>query len=337
MYRLFSPGSVSSLFYLEPVAGYRKFIAEYLSFTRKERIGIITLMVLITLLTILPFFFSYFLPGKKYDHRQFEKEIAALKIKQSNDDSGRANKSDETNYQNFYQPSEKNYYSKQSKGELFYFDPNTLPVDGWKRLGVKEKTANTIQNYILKGGRFSKPEDIGKIWGLHEDEVSRLLPYVRIMQKDKYIPNEKKEYTKLPERSGYVKTVIDINTADTSALIALPGIGSKLASRIIAFRDKLGGFYKVEQVAETYALPDSTFQKIKDRLVIVNPAVKQININTATPEELKAHPYIRYAIANALVQYRTQHGNFTSVSELKNIMIITGEVYSKLEPYVSIR
>lgn len=203
----------------------------------------------------------------------------------------------------------------------------------------KGKTANTIQNYISKGGHFSKPGDIGKIWGLHEDEVNRLLPYVRILQKnnDKYVPAESKEYAKQPERPNYVKTVIDINGADTSSLIALPGIGSKLANRIIAFRDKLGGFYKVEQVAETYALPDSAFQKIKDQLAINNSTVKQLNINTATLEELKAHPYIRYTIANAIIQYRNQHGNFASVSDLKNIMIITGEMYSKIEHYVTIR
>jgi len=317
----------------------RKYLAEYFSFTRKERTGIITVMVLIILLVFLPFLFPYFLPEKKYDHRQFEKEIAVLKIKQTDSGSNRFNNFDENNSQDVYQPSEKNYYSKQSKGELFYFDPNTLSVEGWIRLGVREKTANTIQNYVSKGGRFKQPEDIGKIWGLHEDEVSRLLPYVRILQNDndKYLSTEKKEYPRQPEKAGYTKAVIDINSADTSALIALPGIGSKLANRIIAFRDKLGGFYKVDQVAETYALPDSTFQKLKERLIVGNSVVKQLNINTATQEELKAHPYIRYTIANAIVQYRNQHGNFTSTSDLKNILIITGEIYNKLEPYVSIR
>lgn len=317
----------------------RKYLTEYFSFTRKERTGIITVMLLIMLLVFLPFLFPYFLPGKKYDHRQFEKEIAALKIKQPDSGSNRFNNFDENNYQDFYQHSEKKFYSRQSNGELFYFDPNTLSLEGWKRLGIREKTANTIQNYISKGGHFSKPEDLGKIWGLHEDEVNRLLPYVRILQKenDKYVPAESKEYAKQPERPNYVKTAIDINSADTSSLIALPGIGSKLANRIIAFRDKLGGFYKVEQVAETYALPDSTFQKIKEKLAISNPALKQININTATMEELKMHPYIRYNIANAIIQYRNQHGNFTSVGDLKKILIITGDIYSKLEPYLTIR
>jgi len=317
----------------------RKYLAAYFSFTRKERTGIIAVMGLIVLLVFLPFLFPYFLPEKKYDHRQFEKEIAALQIKQPDSGASRFNNFDENNYPDLSQPSQKNYYSKQSKGELFYFDPNTLTVEGWKRLGIREKTANTIQNYISKGGHFSKPEDLGKIWGLHEDEVSRLIPYVRIAQREngKYVSTEKKEYANPPEKTGSGKIPIDINSADTSVLIALPGIGSKLANRIIAFRDKLGGFYKVDQVAETYALPDSTFQKIKEKLVLGNAVLKQVNINTATLEELKAHPYIRYTIANAIIQYRNQHGNFTAAADLKNIMIITAEIYSKLEPYVTIR
>lgn len=319
--------------------GSRKYFAEYFSFTRKERTGIIAVTALILLLIFLPFFFPYFMPEKKYDHSQFEKEIAALKIKKPDSTTDRFSTDDDNNSRDFRQSSDKNYYSSKPAGELFYFDPNTLPVEGWKKLGIREKTATTIRNYISKGGRFTKPEDIGKIWGLRPDEVNRLLPYVRIEQKnaDKNITAENKTYAPLPEKTGYTRTVVDINTADTSVLIVLPGIGSKLAGRIVAFRDKLGGFYKVEQVAETYALPDSTYQKIKGKLVLSNSTVKQLNINTATQEELKLHPYIRYNIANAIVQYRNQHGNFAAVSDLKNILIITAGVYDKMEPYLTIR
>lgn len=316
----------------------RKYFSAYFSFTRKERTGIGTIIVLILLLVLLPFLFPYFIPEKKHDHSQFEKEIAALKIKKPDSGAKSFSHFDESNYPDFYQPSEKNYYNKGVKGELFYFDPNTLPVEGWKRLGLREKTAHTIQNYIAKGGRFYKPGDIGKIWGLHEDEVNRLLPYVRIEQKnnENYAAPKDKEITRPNDKPAYTKTAVDINTADTSVLVALPGIGSKLANRIITFRDKLGGFYSVSQVAETYALPDSTFQKIKDRLVTGNSSVKQLNINTASLEELKAHPYIRYHIANALVQYRNQHGNFASINDLKNILIITSGVFKKMEPYLTV-
>jgi competence ComEA-like helix-hairpin-helix protein len=318
----------------------RQFATDYFNFTRKERTGVICLLLLIIIFLALPFFFSYFIAKPKYDHQQFEKEIAALNIKKRDSAGNFTNRNfDENNYQNYYQPSEKNYYPKQPKGELFYFDPNTLSAEGWVRLGVREKTANSIQKYVAKGGKFYKPEDIGKIWGLHEDEVKRLMPYVKIAAK---ISQDLNSYKKTEPYKTYDKPKnkienIDINTADTSAFIALPGIGSKLANRIITFREKLGGFYKIEQVAETYALPDSVFQKIKNQLLITNTSIKKLNINTATVDELKGHPYLRYTIANAIVQYRTQHGLFAAISDIKKIMMITDEIFNKAEPYLTLR
>jgi competence ComEA-like helix-hairpin-helix protein len=98
----------------------------------------------------------------------------------------------------------------------------------------------------------------------------------------------------------------------------------------------LGGFYDVNQVAETFGLPDSTFQKIKSRLVLTNSAVKNININTALLDDMKVHPYIRYSMANAIIQYRAQHGNFSSIADIKKIMLVTDEIYKKVEPYITV-
>ena len=318
----------------------RQFATDYFNFTRKERTGVICLLLLIIIFLALPFFFSYFNTQPKNDTTRFEKEIAALKIKHQDSAGNYTNKNfDENNYQNYYQPSEKNYYAKQPKGELFYFDPNTLSAEGWIKLGVREKTAYSIQKYVSKGGKFYKPEDIGKIWGLHEDEIKKLLPYVKIAAK---ISQDLNSFKKAEPYKTYDKPKnkienIDINTADTSAFIALPGIGNKLANRIITFREKLGGFYKIEQVAETYALPDTVFQKIKNSLLITNTPIKKLNINTATVDELKAHPYLRYTVANAIVQYRMQHGSFAAISDIKKIMMITDEIYNKAEPYLTLR
>jgi competence ComEA-like helix-hairpin-helix protein len=130
---------------------------------------------------------------------------------------------------------------------------------------------------------------------------------------------------------------VDINEADTSSFIALPGIGSKLASRIVAFREKLGGFYSVDQVSELYGLPDSVFQKIKPYLSLDNSAsVHKININTASKEELKSHPYIRWQIANVIIAYRDQHGKFTEPEDLKKIPVITDDVFEKIGHYITL-
>ena len=103
----------------------------------------------------------------------------------------------------------------------------------------------------------------------------------------------------------------------------------------MGFSEKLGGFYSVEQIGETYGLPDSTFQKIKGRLQ-VGGEIKKMDVNTATKDELKVHPYIRWNLANAIVEYRNQHGVFKSLDELKNIVLIDDVTFNKISHYLSL-
>ncbi len=317
---------------------WKHFISEYLNFTKKERAGTIALLLLIAILIILPFLFPFFIHPKSIDPTSFKSQIDMLSIKQADSIDRYAKKNyNDDNFQSFREPDEKNGNSKKIAGALFYFDPNTLDVPGWKKLGIRDKTIATIKNYIAKGGKFYKPADIQKIWGLQEDEVKKLIPFVQIKNTNTISSTDKKVYeTTTYEKLKYVSAIIDINTADTTALIALPGIGSKLSQRILIFRDKLGGFCKVEQIGETYGLPDSTFQKIKDRFSINNIFVNKININTATVDEMKTHPYLRYALANAIVQYRLQHGIYILVEDIKKIMLVTEDIFNKIAPYLKV-
>lgn len=144
-----------------------------------------------------------------------------------------------------------------------------------------------------------------------------------------------------PRKNFYTRAVkkienVEINSADSAAWEALPGIGPVFAARIVKFRDKLGGFLSVEQIREVYGIQDSTFQLISPYLKIGTPWIHKININTATKEELKSHPYIRWQLANMIVDYRNQHGNFASLDDLKKMQLITDEVFAKIVPYLSL-
>ena len=247
---------------------------------------------------------------------------------------------DKNDYAFQYDRTKSNYNENSNlKGELFYFDPNTLNVDGWKKLGLREKTVQTIQNYLSKGGKFKKPEDLQRVYGLRENEYQRLEPYIKIegaLETKKYEPfTQANTEPQSPKSFTARYSVIDVNIADTTGFISLPGIGNKLASRIVNFRDKLGGFYSVEQVKETFGLPDSTYQKIKQYLKLDNSSVKKININTATVDELKAHPYIKYGLANPIVAYRNEHGLFSKVEDVKKVMAVTEDIYKKIEAYLT--
>lgn len=218
---------------------------------------------------------------------------------------------------------------------LFNFDPNKITLQQWQQLGVPLKTAATIQKYLSKGGSFKKPEDLKKIYGMHLNDYERLLPYIQIE-----VPEENKppaDSFTYPNKKNTAFEIIDINKADTTDFISLPGIGSKLALRIVNFRDKLGGFYSAEQIREIYGLQDSIFQKIKSHLEVRNTSVKKININTASADALKSHPYIKSNIAMPVIAYRNEHGAFSKTEDLKKVIVVTDEVYKKIAPYITVQ
>lgn len=310
---------------------WKTFVAGYLHFSKKDRIGVLVLIALIAIIYALP----YLMPSKVAAPIVLDDSMHhALDNLQPVNENRYANKNYlDKDFDYNPAPSVRNDFTK---GELFSFNPNTLDAEGWRRLGLSLKTVRTIMNYRSKGGRFYKKEDLQKIWGLPDGFYERVEDHISIPPRDnnyteRPVFNKRGVYEKAPPRP------IDINTADTGAWIALPGIGSKLAGRIVAFRNKLGGFHSVEQVGTTYGLPDSTFQKIKPLLSIGEHGIDRININTATKEQLSAHPYINWKLAAAVVAYREQHGRYASVADLKKIMIMDEATFEKLMPYISVQ
>jgi len=268
---------------------------DYARFSRKSRLGIITLLICILLLSLLPFVFPLL----------HHPESIPVLPPDATSNSPSANRHEITPRDTRkYNPAATERLTASAEPvpvRLFRFDPNSLDDAGWLQLGLKEKTVRTLRNYLSKGGRFRSPEDLRKIWGLPPALAETLIPYVRIeMQPAARTSRPEFQHPVVSKKPA----IVDINSADTTAWIALPGIGSKLAARIVTFRDKLGGFYRLEQVGETYGLADSVFQRILPRLTLQPGNLRKLSINVATLEELKAHPYIRYATANAIVQYR---------------------------------
>jgi len=303
---------------------------DYFTFGRRDRIGIVALVILILFIYLLPRLFSrpggtlaiksFDIPGGMSDSPG-QKEI----LNQEQDRPYPSNR--------FHPGNSKPPANNFTRGELFDFDPNSLSLAGWQKLGLNEKTSHTIENYRNKGGRFYKPEDLNKIWGLPPGFFERVKNYIKIESafKGKFEPKARP-----PETQFKKPLLLDINQSDSGMLESLPGIGPRLAARIVSFREKLGGFYDVGQIAETYGLPDSIFQKIRPLLFKGTVEVRKLKINTATKEELKAHPYIKWRLANAIVEYRNQHGNYQSLEELKHIALIDEAVFNKIAPYLSL-
>ncbi|MEJ8758080.1 helix-hairpin-helix domain-containing protein [Pontibacter sp. H259] len=227
------------------------------------------------------------------------------------------------------------------------FNPNQLTLEQWQAFGLPKYLSQRIINYRSKVGDFTYKAELSKIYGLPDSVFRRLYPYIDLPETrpDKYNRNKRfagnKPYPKpnweTKPRERFILAPFNINTADTTQLKQVRGIGSKLSGRIVKYRDKLGGFYSLVQLREVYGLqPDVIDSLEKYTFVAKTNSLKSLNLNTVTVEELRSHPYMTSNLARAIVAYREQHGRFETVEELKKIKIIKPEQYEKLKPYLAL-
>jgi competence protein ComEA len=339
-------------------------IRGYLTFTRKERLGVLFLLLLISILLILPYFFKPSVGDAQPGAYEKIKDRIPKFETGAGDSLGKA-----AEYPRY--TTRAGYSEKESAGKpeiqradsLFYFDPNWIDAMGWQKLGLSERISKTILRYLEKGGKFKRGEDLQKIYGLSSADYERLRPFIRLtghsliikskpeteindrhflhalQQKDSFLgpgtrilPNPDKF---LQSAKKFAET--DINEADSITWSRLPGIGERLTSRILRFREKLGGFYQVDQVAETFGLPDSSFRKIKPWLKLSPVVLRTISLNSAGIEELQSHPYIRWQMARHIIEYRKQHGGFHSVDEALQLAVMDSTTFEKLKHYLTVK
>ncbi len=130
----------------------------------------------------------------------------------------------------------------------------------------------------------------------------------------------------------------ELNTADSTELQRVPGIGSKTAEYIITYRERLGGFVRMEQLLEIRIIDTLKYEKIKPYLSLDTGIVRKININTATAAELRQHPYVDAYLAKSIVNGRKNtKGGYRSLDEMKRATHVYQELYDKIKPYLDIR
>ncbi|MEI6264525.1 MAG: helix-hairpin-helix domain-containing protein [Sphingobacteriia bacterium] len=304
------------------------FLSDWLRFSKKESLGIIALLLVMVFFLFLPAFYSSPIVTPKVDSGL----IHYLNEKSNNviDSSTIIEHHATTNV----------------ALKMFYFDPNELDKIGWERLGINQKTIGTIFRYRQKGGRFRKPEDLRKIWGLLPSDADRIIPFVL------FSTNNSLPYNRavVPIKK---QPILDVNKASVSDWESLPGIGPVLANRIVKFREKLGGFTTLDQVAKTYGITDTVFNTIRPFLSIepndsnsssnnaieLNKSIIKkdsiVNINTASVAGL-VQAGIDEGLAKAIVLYRKQYGKFAQLADLKQIILINEAVYQQIVPKLKV-
>ena len=324
---------------------YQSLVRDYFGFSHKESRGFIVLLFLTVLCLLIPFLYRFVADGKPAntsvaDQRKLDSLVALMRVEEAKQPPF-ADRSER----------EKTTAERFSEPKLFNFDPNTVSVAGWQQLGLPRWMAERIDKYRSKGGQFRKKEDLLKIYDFPPDLYDQLEPYIALKESPRpdrfgaskpyanqpYASNDRPAYSDrpaYPERPARpVIQPFDINTADTSQLIALKGIGATLAGRIVKYRDGLGGFIALEQFRDVYGLDSLALAELQ-KFGQIRSAVRKIPVNTASTEELDRHPFLSRRQAQIIVTYREQHGAYTSAESLKPIRILDAGTIEKIAPYL---
>ena len=222
------------------------------------------------------------------------------------------------------------------------FEPNLADSIELLRLGLPSYVVNNVIKYRQKGGRFSTPESFARIYGLTEEKFKELKPYIYISKDFIKKPEQRKFLQERPKREHKMDslpkpfkypegTLVDVNAADTTELKKIPGIGSGIARRIVAYRNRLGGFYSLEQLNEVEFVSADLFKWFK----LESDSIRKLPINRVGLDKLRAHPYINFYQAKVIVEYRRKRGEIKSLSQLSLYEEFTEKDLKRLSAYVS--
>lgn len=216
------------------------------------------------------------------------------------------------------------------------FDPNTADSVLLRQLGLPVYIVRNILKYRAKGGVFRSPESFSRIYGLKEEVYQKLKPYITIAPLVSVSHVRTDTFRQLKDTIPYVPkyeegTIVDLNKADTSILKRIPGIGSILARMIVVYRQRLGGFYDVAQLQE---VPHVGVEL--NKWFVVTPAgLHKIQVNSASLDKLRSHPYMDFYKAKAIMEYRRKRGKIKGLSQLSMFEEFTEKDLKRLSPYLT--
>ena len=139
------------------------------------------------------------------------------------------------------------------------------------------------------------------------------------------------EFSKPAQRKALL---VDINSADTLTLQLLYGIGPAFASRIVRYRERLGGFVSTEQLLEVYGFTEERYKGILPNITVGNTAVRKIKINEVTLKQLIRHPYMEYYQARDLISLRDKGQRFHSAQDLLLAPTMDTVSLLRIVPYI---
>lgn len=305
----------------------KSFLKNYFTFNKGDRNAFIILLTVLFIVIAFPFFSNLFYKEKIYDFSAFRNEILAFELDQNkrHEEDSLKRITQQTDKFNFIQIDNS---VEKSKLYPFIFNPNNLPSEQWRKMGLSEKQINGIRNYEAKGGKFFVKRDFKKLYVISENEYEVLEPFI-----DLPVEITKPKFQSTPK---VTVELIEINNADSITLKSLKGIGNVISKRIVRYRNRLGGFYKKEQLLEVNGIDTSLYKTIAPFITLEKRLVRQVNINSAEFNDLKGHPYLSNNIALSIINYRNMHGNYKTLPDIMKSALVTEEIFYKISPYLTI-
>ena len=232
------------------------------------------------------------------------------------------------------------------KIRLMAFDPNIANRTELQGLGVPAFLASRISRYRDKGGSFRVKSDLARIYDFPDSLYKVLMPYIMLPDK---LPEKKKSMAVIKashEKEIEVKKdkvvakekpalYIDLNSADTTVLKQLRGIGSGYSRRIVKYRELLGGFSNKQQLNEVYGISDSLYHSLADQVYVQKQELRTVNVNVANFKTLNKHPYISYKQAGSILNTRSKKGKFRSPIDLLVVEGVDSALIQRLKPYIT--
>ncbi|MDR1680897.1 MAG: helix-hairpin-helix domain-containing protein [Prevotellaceae bacterium] len=302
-----------------------KLLKILISFSKSERLSLASLLVLMAGLLVWPCFVPE--PASSVaDMDRFKRHIDSLSQLMPADEAKEP--SFTFNSQQTSRRTDKRHEARRIN--YVNFDPNTADTAMFRQLGFSPKQAVVIINYRSTGAIFRTPNDFKKVFVVSDDHFERLKPYILIdtAALPKRAPFDSLRYPKREKR------IVEINTADTAALIRVNGIGERTALQIVAYRKRLGGFASIEQLREIYNMTDERFEQIARQVTVDTSLFTRIDLKTASDSVLRVHPYIGAYDARGIILFRRVAGaEACTIDALITNNVLKKEVAEKLRPY----
>ncbi len=300
-------------------------LRKWFSFSKGERVAIITILALILLLILACLFRPSRQSLSDESLHNLDSLLALRQVAIELQQRQQAEKSQEV-----------------AELHPFPFNPNTLTEEEWLQMGLTDRQVRNIMNYKAKGGKFYSKNDLGKLYTISEEEFAQLEPFIVLPEVARSASgktsSKKQEKLSFEEKAKPEKKaipIVDLNTVDSTTLVELPQIGPYTAVRIIEFREKLGGFIDKEQLRDVKGMDDARFAAIQPYINLCAVEIRKVDVNRADFKTLVHHPYLNYEQVKRIVNQREKRGMIKNWAQLEELIKEEGEVNPLLEQYVA--